>query len=1093
MQPAPAIPDFPRLEEDILAFWRDANIAQRSIDREAPNGRYVFFEGPPTANGKPGLHHVSARAFKDVFLRYKSMCGYTVERRHGWDTHGLPVELEVEKEIGSTCKSDIEKFGVAEFNKLCRESVFKYIGDWNKLTDRIGFWIDLEQGYTTYTNNYIESCWWLLKSLWDRGLLIEDFKTTMHCPRCDSTLASHEVSQGMTEGVNDPSVWPKFQLEDIGPLSSVAGDRGVYALAWTTTPWTLPANTGLAVKADADYAVVDGPRWHNQPDGPQDLYILGAELVANNFLDLPHKVLATVRGSDLVGLRYKQLYDSRIPEGTTNEDGWRIVADSSVSLTDGTGIVHIAPAYGDLDIGREHGLPLRYSVATNGEIVPEVKARFSGGGEHAGLFFKDADSAIITELEAAGLMFRSDRIEHTYPLCWRDDTPLLYYAKSGWFILTTAVREALLKNNQAINWMPETIKNGRFGRWLEGNMDWAVSRERYWGAPLPVWQSEDGKHRLCIGSVAELEELTGRDLSDTDLHRPYVDEIEFELDGQKYRRVPHTLDVWFESGAMPYAQWHYPFENTDKFHSNFPADFICEAMDQTRGWFYSLHALATLLTDAGDGDRQPGILADQFSPSPAYKNCFVIGFINDAQGRKMSKSRGNAVDPWNVLNEQGADPLRWYMYSSGSPHLDKNFDVAHVVEIFRGFHLTFWNCYSFFLTYARLDNPDLINRPPISQRPEIDRWLLSCLNSVVAKTTERMEAYDVTTACRLISDFVINDFSKWYLRINRSRFWNASDSMHVHAAYSTAYETFTTLAHIMAPMNPFLAEELYRNLIVSLDPQAPESVHLAMWPEAKKSVIDPTIEADMELTRRIVEMGRHAREQAALSVRQPLSEIQIKLSTDMEMQALTRFKDLLLRELNIKQMTVLPMDAAIMSYTLKPNFKVVGKRIGKNMRQLQSTLEALSAEESNTHAKQLKSGKDISLPIEDKQMVFAPDEIIVETKALSDHFVVEESGRFVSLVTKLTPELIHEGLARGLIRFIQNARKNADFKVEDRIDLSVIATPALQEAVEQYRDYICAETLALSLSFEPFTGETYSEQHELSGEPFSIHIRRIAN
>ncbi len=654
---------FPELEEAIIRFWAEQGIFRASLTKPAPQGDYIFYEGPPTANGRPGIHHVSARAFKDLYPRYKTMRGYRVRRRGGWDTHGLPVEVEIEKEIGSTGKQDIEKFGISEFNRRCRESVFRYIQDWNRMTERIGFWIDLDAAYITYHNSYIETCWWLLKSFWERGLLYEDYKTTMHCPRCNTSLADHEVSQGMKEDVDDPSVWPKFpaRKDELVQAGLISADeaRPVSFLAWTTTPWTLGANTALAVRGDEEYGLFAAQPAHGKEGDSTELFILAVALAEQVFGEGNYRVVKTFSGQTLVGLGYEQILLGRVPETEDLSKGFRIVADDFVSIEDGTGIVHIAPAYGDLEVGRKHDLPTVFSVDLAGRVYAEVKAPDAAESisPYSGLFFKEADKQITRDLAARGLMYRAERVRHAYPFCWRDDSPLLFYAKTSWYIRTTAVKDELLANNQQINWVPEHVKTGRFGRWLENNIDWAISRERYWGTPLPLWVSADGADKICVGSVGELEALTGRALPDLDLHRPAIDEITFTRNGQTYRRVPYTIDVWFESGAMPYAQWHYPFEHAAEFQHGFPADFICEAMDQTRGWFYSLHALATLLTDIGDpvSERAPGALAADFPPTSAFKNCVVLSFINDEKGQKMSKSRGNAVDPWAVLNEQGAD------------------------------------------------------------------------------------------------------------------------------------------------------------------------------------------------------------------------------------------------------------------------------------------------------------------------------------------------------------------------------------------------------------------------------------------------------
>lgn len=1091
LDPVDSNPNFVTIEKEVLEFWRASDIARRSIEKEAPNGPFVFYEGPPTANGRPGIHHVSARAFKDVILRFRTMRGYYVQRRHGWDTHGLPVEVEIEKEIGSTGKRDIEIFGVENFNARCKESVFRYIQDWNALTERIAFWLDLKDGYITYTNDFMETCWWILKSLWERGLLIEDFKTTMHCPRCNSTLASHEVSQGMTEDVDDPSVWPKFRLrESNGALRAIAGDRPVVILSWTTTPWTLPANAALAVSAKASYALVEGPKRHECGDGDLEVYLVAEARVEATFADRPHRVLGTIGASHLVGLGYEPLFDCQRLAPLNGGRAWRVIADDSVVVDDGTGVVHIAPAYGDLAIGRAHDLPILHSVDLNGEVVAEVKPRFSTGKGYAGSFFKVADEAISADLVEAGLMYRHERIRHAYPLCWRDDTPLLFYAKSSWYLRTTAVRDEMLANNLAINWVPEHVKNGRFGKWLEGNVDWAISRERFWGTALPIWETADGTKRICVGSVSELSGLVGRDLSGLDLHRPYVDEIAFEHAGETYRRVPYTIDVWFESGAMPYAQWHYPFENQELFHRNFPADFICEAMDQTRGWFYSLHALASLLTDTGDGKRPPGVLADQYPPSPAFRNCIVIGFINDSQGRKMSKSRGNAVDPWSVLDNQGADALRWYLYSSGQPDQNKNFDVRHVSEALRGFYTTLWNCYSFFVTYARLDRPDLAAEVPLAERPRIDRWQVARLQQLIAGVTERLDAFDPAHACRLISDFVNDDFSNWYLRINRRRFWKSNEPADKLAAYKTAYETLATVVHLMAPMSPLISEAIYRNLVKSWERGANDSVHLSEWPTGDDRLVDEQLLEDMAVARSVIELGRSARSESQLGVRQPLSEIQVRLSSEAEEAALRRTEDLVLRELNIKRLTILPRETQLVRFVLRPNYRLLGRRIGARVSLVAKALEDLGMEEMQAAAERVGAGQALALDLgnDGERIEIEAEAFQIEIRGLEGQVTVEKGGTLVALKTALDNELIQEGRARNLVRLVQNARKEAGLEVQTRIDLGLELSAELEAAVEAHREYLMAEVLAESLVFGRLD-EAFRTHVELHDTEIAVNIR----
>ena len=1089
--------NFPELERQVAAFWAEREIFKKSLEKPAPAGDYVFYEGPPTANGKPGVHHVISRAFKDLFPRYKTMQGFRVGRKGGWDTHGLPVELEIEKKLGFSGKKDIENFGIAEFNALAKESVFRYIQDWNAMTERIGFWLDLDDPYVTYDNAYIESCWWVMKSLWDRGLLFEDYKVTMHCPRCNTSLADHEVSQGFKDDVDDPSVWPKFPAHKAGLVERGLLDadetRPVYVMAWTTTPWTLAANSALAVKGDAEYGLFEAPAAYGQPfgEGETELYIMATALAERVFGEGNFQTLKTFSGDTLVGLTYDPVLRGRVPGGKNVATGFRVIADDFVSLDDGTGVVHIAPAYGDLDIGKTYGLPTLFSVDLTGEVYPEVKPLDApeGEGPYTGEFFKRADRAISQDLTARGLLFREARVKHAYPFCWRCDTPLLYYAKSSWYIRTTAVKDKLLTNNGKINWYPEHVKNGRFGRWLENNVDWALSRERYWGAPLPVWVSEDGQDAVCVGSVKELEELTGEDLSGLELHRPYVDEITFQKDGRTYRRLPYTVDVWFETGAMPYAQLHYPFENEGELKENFPADFICEAIDQTRGWFYSLHAVATLLTDSGDdaGARRPGILAEVAPDSPAFKNVIVLGHITDEKGEKMSKSRGNAVDPWDVLNAQGADALRWYLYASSPPGASKRFSQALVEETLRDFFMTLWNTYSFFVLYANLDKPDLTKEVPVSDRPEIDRWLVAKRHALVREVTEKLDGYDPTGASRAVRDFVVDDLSNWYVRRNRRRFWKSESDTDKLAAYKTLHEALVTVSQLMAPMAPFLSEHLYQNLVSSVQPDAPESVHLTDWPLYDAALIDHALLRDMNALQRVVELGRGARAASGVKTRQPLPEVLVRVRSEEELAGLKRLEDQLLEELNVKTVSYLDVHADFVDYTVKPNLPRVGKRLGKLVPELKRKLAETDGREV---ARNIREGRETVLELGGEPHTFEPEAFLTEAKSPEGYAALEERGYLAALNTQLTPELVQEGLVRDAVRLVQNARKNAGLEVSDYISLSLQASGALREALEGHRDTLQNEVLAKELSFEELDDASHSEQAEVEGDALTISLKK---
>jgi len=810
----------PELEQRILDFWREHDVFNATLAMSRGRELFTFNEGPPTANGRPGIHHVLARSFKDIYPRYKTMRGYHVPRKAGWDTHGLPVEHEIEKELGIFDKKEIEaKVGVAEFTRRCRESVMRYIGDWEKMTERMGFWVNMEEAYYTLDNDYIESVWYLLKTIWDKGLIYQGYKVVPYDPRIGATLSSHEVAQGYRE-VEDPSVTVRFRLED---------DENTSFLVWTTTPWTLPSNLALAVGEDVDYDYVASGG---------ETFIVASALRETVLGERAGTVVKTVKGSALVGMRYQRLFDYLEAEG----DICRVLAADFVSTEDGTGIVHVAPAYGvdDLELGVRHGLPVVHGVGLDGYFRDEVTPV-------AGRFFKDADPVIIDILKGRGDLFKAEKFVHNYPFGWRTGDPLIYYAKNAWYIRTTEVADRMVELNRTINWVPETIRDGRFGNWLENNIDWALSRERFWGTPLPVWSDGEGNYR-CIGSVAELESLAGRSLTNLDLHRPAIDEITFEENGVTWRRVPEVIDCWFDSGAMSYAQWHYPFENEETFRTHFPADYICEAIDQTRGWFYTLHAIATLVSD-----------------SVAYRNCVCLSHIVDANGKKMSKSLGNIVNPYDVFDTIGADPLRWYFLARLAPESQKRISVDIVAEVAASFVNTFWNTHAFFAMYARLDGVDLSRQVPVSERPEIDRWAIALLHRTVEQATAAMDRYDAQGAGSAIESFV-DQLSNWYVRRNRRRFWKAEAGDDKQSAYLTLYECLDTVHRLLAPFMPFLAEAVYQNLVRGVDPDAPLSVHMTDWPAADAALVDHDLVYDFDVVQRVVALGRSAREASRVRV-----------------------------------------------------------------------------------------------------------------------------------------------------------------------------------------------------------------------------------
>ena len=1033
------------MEDNVLKMWTKQEIFKKTVDQRQGKPEYVFYEGPPTANGRPGVHHVLARAFKDMFPRYKIMRGYNVSRRGGWDTHGLPVEIEVEKQLGFTNKQQIEEYGIDKFNELCKKSVFNYIQEWEKLTDRIGFWVDLDTAYVTYTNDYIESVWWILKNFWEKDLLFKGYKIVPYCPRCGTPLSDHEVALGYDDAT-DPSVFVRFPLVD---------KPDTYFLVWTTTPWTLPANVAIAAHPEVDYVTVE-----RDNNGTTEKLILAKSLLEKVFRGEEVKVVDTFKGKKLKGMKYNPLY-TFVP---LDKPAHFVVLGDFVTTEDGTGLVHQAPAFGaeDMEMSKQNDLPVLLTVQPDGTFIPEITP-------WRGIFVKDADPLIIQELESRGLMFRSEKFVHTYPFCWRCHTPLLYYARESWYIRTSAKKENLVSLNKTINWVPDHIKNGRFGNWLENNIDWSLSRERYWGTPLPVWECENGecKHRECVGSVMELSEKAGRDLTELDLHRPHVDNVHWKCVqcGGEMSRVKDLIDVWFDSGSMPYAQWHYPFENKDKFEAQYPADYICEAVDQTRGWFYSLHAISTLLND-----------------QVSFKNVICLGHIQDAEGRKMSKSLGNIVQPWDVINLHGADALRWYLYTATPPGQERRFSSDLVGEVIRNFTLTLWNVYSFFVTYANLDKPQALNITAPAN--ELDRWLLSELNVLVRDVTKAYEEYDVTNATRPVEQFV-ETLSTWYVRRSRRRFWKNDSAADKQSAYSTLYTALTTVAKLIAPAMPFLAEELYQNLVRSVDETAPESVHLSEWPVAMEEFIDESLNTEMKLVMKLVSLGHSARQKANRKVRQPLAEAAFSVGNNSERAALLKNAEVVQDELNVKQVRLLDASTEAVSHTVKPLPKQLGQKYGNKFPAIQKAIMAMNAEDV---AKALLTGNPLEVQAGGETFHIISEE--VEVKAMAkEGFAVAEDGAYVAaLVTTLTPELVSEGLAREFVRRVQDLRKTANLDVADRIELFVEASAGLKSAVETHADYIKSETLTVKLSFAtpPATASVVEDAFE--GETVKVGL-----
>ena len=1034
------------LEEEILRFWKQNDVFHQSMTSREGGPEYVFFEGPPTANGKPGVHHVLARVFKDMFPRYKSMNGYHVSRRGGWDTHGLPVEIEVEKRLGFTNKQEIEDYGIAKFNELCRDSVFTYIQDWEKLTDRIGYWVDLETAYITYKNSYIESVWWLLKSIWDKGLLYQGFKVVPYCPRCGTPLSDHEVAQGYDQAT-DPSLFVRMPLVD---------QENTSLLVWTTTPWTLPGNVAVAAHPDIEYVKI------KYGEGDDEEYLVLAKLLLEKVMgDAPYEVVKTYKGKQLRGWQYRPLF-TFLP---VEKDAHYIVLADFVTTEDGTGLVHIAPAFGadDMQMSVDNDLPILMTVNDEGRFINEISP-------WAGMWVKDADPLIVEDLDQRGLMFRIGTMEHTYPFCWRCKTPLLYYARPTWYIRTSEVKDRLVALNQNINWYPEYIKDGRFGNWLENNIDWALGRERYWGTPLPVWECESCHHQECIGSVEELSERAGRDLSDLDLHRPYVDNVHFECPEchGKMNRVVELIDVWFDSGSMPVAQWHYPFENVETFKEQFPGDFICEAVDQTRGWFYTLHAISTLVFD-----------------SNSFKNVICLGLILDKDGQKMSKSKGNVVEPWDVLKEHGADALRWYLYTASPPGQERRFSPDLVGEVVRNFTLTLWNTYSFFVTYANLDHwtPDSEVKPVFS---DLDKWLLSSLNTLVRDVTVAFEEYDVLGATRPIEKFV-DQLSNWYLRRSRRRYWKTESDSDKAAAYATLYEALKTLSYLLAPTMPFMADQMYKNLVRKMEPDAPISVHLAEWPSFDPELIDEKLNRDMTTVMKLASLGHAARNSQNLKVRQPLAMAEFVVGNLDEQSVVKDYAELLEDELNVKAVSLLGSASEAVSFSLNPLPKQLGQRFKADFPKVRKALLALPADQS---ARQLLEGESLSVEVDGETYEITADEVEVRAESKAGFAVASEGAYLAALVTEMTPELVNEGLVREFVRRVQSLRKDADLDIADRIHLYYTASERLVTAIRAFEDYIKEETLAADLTVGvnpeglPFT------QDEFDGETVRISLEK---
>jgi isoleucyl-tRNA synthetase len=1046
---------FPELEERILERWRERDIFHRSLEQRSDTPVWSFYEGPPTANGEPGSHHVLSRVFKDIYPRYRSMRGHRVPRKAGWDCHGLPVELEVERELGISSKAEIEAYGIAEFNERCRESVFRYVKEWNRLTERIGFWIDLDDPYVTLTNSYIESVWWSLRKIWDDGRLYEGHKVVPYCPRCGTALSSHEVAQGY-EDVEDPSVYVRLPVhEPRAPL-----EEGDALLVWTTTPWTLVSNAAVAVGPEIEYARV-------RPPDSDEVLVVAAPLV-ERVLGEGAEILDRLPGSALAGVSYEPPFSYIADYGPR---GHTVLEADFVTTEEGTGLVHTAIAFGEDDfrLGEQYGIKLQNPVREDGTFDERVT-------DFAGQMVKDADPAIVDALRDSGRLLRAERYRHSYPHCWRCGTPLLYYAKSSWYVRTTDVRDRMLAENEEIGWHPEHIKHGRFGNWLEGNVDWALSRERYWGTPLPIWEcgSEGCEERFCAGSMADLRERGGQ--VPDDLHRPYIDEVTLRCEscGGEMRRVRETIDAWYDSGSMPFAQFHYPFEGEELFTDRFPADFISEAVDQTRGWFYSLHAVSVLVFDRA-----------------SYRNCVVLGLILDPEGQKMSKSRRNVVDPWEVIGRHGADAFRWYYFTAQQPWAGYRFSADTVGESVRQFMLTLWNTYAFWVLYANAEGlrAEDLGSPDPGARAEaganasgdLDRWALSRLQGTARTVIEGMEAYDCTTAGRAIATYV-EELSNWYVRLSRRRFWEGD-----RAAFATLRHCLLTVATLLAPFTPFLADEIYANLAGGEAEEfgvEPDSVHLLDYPEPDRSLVDEPLEAAMEAVRRTVELGRAARAQAAVKVRQPLRRA-IVVANDAEREAISARATIVTSELNVKELEFVAEESELVRYEVKPNYRALGPRFGKQMPQVAAAVEAL---DSGKVAEAIDAGREVGINVEGREHVLSPGDLTLVLQPLDGYQVEASAGHAVALALELDDELRREGLAREIVHAVQNARRESGLEVTDRIELSLAGDAELIDAARAHEAYVAGETLATSVSYDG----AEAPATEIAGRALRIGVERSA-
>ena len=1034
----PTTLNFVEREKETLKFWKDNQIFEKSVQLRQGAPAYTFFDGPPTANGKPHIGHVLTRAMKDIIPRYKTMRGYDVLRKAGWDTHGLPVELEVEKELGLDGKEQIEQYGVIPFIQKCKESVWKYKGEWEVMSDRMGFWADMDNPYITYDNDYIESEWWALKAIYEKGLLYKGHKIVPYCPRCGTALSSHEVAQGYKE-VKETSATVRFRVPD---------EENTYFLAWTTTPWTLPSNVSLCVNPDVTYAYV-------RVDGKETL-IMAKDLIETVLEGHDTEIIKEVVGRELEYKHYEPLFECT-RKAAGGKDAFYVMVDDYVTTTDGTGIVHNAPAFGEDDyrVCKKYDLPFVQMVDSKGEMC--------GGTPWDGVFVKKADPMVLKDLDERGLLFAAPRFEHSYPFCWRCDTPLIYYARSSWFIAMTKVKDRLIDYNRRINWIPETIKEGRMGNFLENVIDWGISRERYWGTPLPVWVCDKCGKIHVVGSRKELSELTGCD-ENVELHKPYVDPLTWKCEcGGTMKREPVVIDCWFDSGSMPFAQWHYPFENKDKFERRYPANFISEAIDQTRGWFYTLSAIAACLFD-----------------SPAFLNCIVLGHVQDKEGRKMSKHIGNVVDPWVLLDNQGADAVRWYFYTSSMPWLPNRFSAEAVSESQRKYMGTFWNTYAFYILYADIDNFDPTRHKLVRENlTPMDRWILSRLNTLTGHVEAYLDELKMTEAGREMQDFM-DDLSNWYVRRCRERYWGKDMTADKEAAYMTLYTVLRTMALISAPFTPFMSETMYQNMVRTVDKSAPESIHLCDWPHKDESFIDPELEANMAAVLDIVVLGRSARNAANIKNRQPVASmyVQGKALPDM-------YVSIIADELNVKEVKFVDDASSFISYRVKPQLKTLGPRYGKLLPKINQYLAGEGV--GNAVVAAHNRGESYKFDIDGTEISLAAEDVLVSTEENAGFVTVTEHDLSVVLDTNLTPELIEEGFVREIVSKVQTMRKEAGFEVTDHIVLSHHGNSLIEGIFARHGAEIAADTLAYSIKLG---SAGYVKDWEINGESVTLGVEK---